>query len=646
MSRLFVGTFLDRLSTAASFPLEEHGLLIYLAAVVVLGIAAQWLAWRFRLPSILLLLAFGVTLGQFLNPDELLGEMAGADASAAPRILLPIVSLAVGVILLEGGLTLRLSELKTSGGVVLRLVTIGALVSGLLTTLAARFLLGLEWQLASLLGAVLVVTGPTVVMPLLRHIRPVRRVGAIVKWEGIVIDPIGAVLAVLVFEQVLAKEGSPIGIAWIILQTVAIGAVLGWGAGMLLAQVLKRYWVPDFLHGVVVLATAVGAFVLSNVVRPESGLVTVTVLGVTLANQKSVTIRHIAEFKEHLVVLLVSCLFILLGSRLELQVLREVTVGDALFLIAMIFVVRPASVFLSTLGSEIHYRERLFLAFLAPRGIVAAAVMSVFALKVATLAGENESLAGLAAQADRLVPVTFLVIVSTVAFYGLLAAPLARWLRLADPNPQGVLIAGADSWIRTIAAALKQEGFAVMLVDTNFRNVADARMAGLAADCASILSEHVREETDLGGIGRLLAMTPNDEVNALAAREFVHQFGRANVYQLAPWESGEGRRQSLSPHMRGRQLFGEKLNYHELARCMRQGFQIKRTRLTEEFEYDDFVAEHGSEAVPLFLIGETKTLTVCTADGKQPPRAGQTVIALIPPRGDDDESAHPDEVSD
>ncbi len=630
--------------------MEEHGLLIYLAAVAVLGIAAQWLAWRFRLPSILLLLAFGVALGQFFNPDKLL---SAADPSAAPRILLPIVSLAVGVILLEGGLTLRLAELKEAGGIVLRLVSIGALVSGLLTTLAAHLLLGLPWQLAALLGAVLVVTGPTVVMPLLRHIRPVRRVGAIVKWEGIVIDPVGAVLAVLVFEQVLSREGSPMGVAWVILQTVAVGVVLGWGAGVVLAQVLKRFWVPDFLHGVVVLATAVGVFVLSNVVRAESGLVTVTVLGVTLANQRSVTIRHIAEFKEHLGVLLVSCLFILLGSRIDLREVADVTLWEAFweaaFLLVLIFVVRPASVFLSTIGSEIRFRERCFLAFLAPRGIVAAAVMSVFALKVATMASGDETrpeMVELAAQAVRLVPITFLVIVGTVAFYGLLAAPLARWLGLAEPNPQGVLIAGADSWIRSLAAALKQEGIAVMLVDTNFSNVANARMAGLPADCASILSEHVREETDLGGIGRLLAMTPNDEVNALAAREFVHQFGRANVYQLVPWESGEGRRQSMSLHMRGRQLFDGKLNYHELARRMRQGAQIKRTRLTEEFEYDDFVAEHGSEAVPLFLIGESKTLTVCTADRKQQPRAGQTVIALIPPRPDGEESAHPDEVAD
>jgi hypothetical protein len=277
------------------------------------------------------------------------------------------------------------------------------------------------------------------------------------------------------------------------------------------------------LHGVVFLAAAVGVFAASNVLQEESGLVTVTVLGIVLANQKAISIHHVVEFKEHLGVFLISCLFIVLGSRLDPQSLYVLGWNGVIFLAVLILLVRPASVYLAMLGTKLTWQERTFLAFLAPRGIVAAAVTSVFALKVATIVSPDSELA---LQAEMLVPITFLVIVGTVAIYGLLAAPLAKYLGLSDTNPQGVLFAGGDQWIRDMARMLQDEGVQVMLIDTNYANVAAARMDGLPAECASILSEEVREEFDLFGIGRLLAMPPNDEVNALAAREFAHAFGR------------------------------------------------------------------------------------------------------------------------
>jgi CPA1 family monovalent cation:H+ antiporter len=289
-------------------------------------------------------------------------------------------------------------------------------------------------------------------------------------------------------------------------------------------------------------------------------------------------------------------------------------------------VIRPVSVLVSTLRSELSLRERIFLCFLAPRGIVAAAVASVFALKLATL----DSLPGqLATETQQLVPLTFLVIVGTVSVYGLLAGPLARRLDLADPNPQGVLIAGADPWTRDIASVLQSEGYAVLLVDTNYTNIAEARMGGLAADCSSILSEHVHDELDLSGIGRLLAMTANDEVNALAVREFAHSFGRANVYQLPLLSGGTSRRVSVSQHLRGRLLFGEHLHHDELGRRVRDGAVVKKTQLTESFTYDEFLELYGESAVLLFLIDEGKQLQVCTADSQVAPRPGHTVIALV-----------------
>jgi CPA1 family monovalent cation:H+ antiporter len=297
----------------------------------------------------------------------------------------------------------------------------------------------------------------------------------------------------------------------------------------------------------------------------------------------------------------------------------------------MILVVRPASVFLATIRSNLTFQERLFLGFLAPRGIVAAAVSSVFALKLAAWNGVEISDEALREQADAIVPITFLVIVGTVFIYGLLAAPLARGLKLAASDPQGILFASAETGIRDIAAQVQAAGFPVLLIDTNYAHVAAAKMAGLPAECASILSEHVREELDLAGIGRLLALTANDEVNSLAVREFSHLFGRANVYQLTPWDEGSGKRTSVAKHLRGRLLFHEKLDHETLVERLSQGNQIKTTKLTDEFTYQDFQSRYGESAIPLFVIDEAKKLIISTVEAPVVPKVGQTLVALVTP---------------
>jgi NhaP-type Na+/H+ or K+/H+ antiporter len=611
--------------------------LLYPAAVLGLGIAAQWLAWRARLPAILVLLILGFATGELFfgfgarwfadspreairSPDELIG----------PDLLFSIVSLSVAVILFEGGLSLRIRELRETGRAVLGLVTVGVLVTWLLTAVAARLLLGFPAPMALLAGSILVVSGPTVIVPLLRHVRPARRVASLVKWEGIVNDPIGAVLAVLVFGATFGAAEAEAGgfqkalfgaLAGLAAITV-VATVLATLVALLLIQMLRRYWVPDFLQNVVFLAAVIAAFALSNLLWPESGLVTVTILGIILANQRTVTIRHVVEFKENLRVLLISVLFIALASRLQLSDLTRLGVWGFVFLAALLVVVRPAAVFLATLGSGLQMRERLFLAWIAPRGIVAAAVSSVFALQLANV----ESL-----DAERLVPVTFLVIVGTVTVYGLTAAPLARWLKIADPNPQGILFAGAAPFVQAIAATVRDKGFHVLLVDTNYENIAAARMKGLPTCWANILSGYVREELDLAGLGRLMAMTPNDVVNALAAQQFTHFFGRAEVYQL-PLRTTEAQRQEpVSEDRRGRLLFDPKAGYGRLSQRLAGGAVVKATNLSDEFDYQAFRNLYGNSAIVLLVIDESGDLIVSTADGPLTPKPGQTLISLVDP---------------
>lgn len=591
-----------------------ENLLIQFAGVVVLAVGAQWLAWRLKLPSILLLLLFGFLAGPitgFLNP-----------ASLPNDILFPFVSLAVGIILFEGGLSLKVSELPANASVVFRLITLGAAATWLVGTLAAHYTVGISWPMSILLGAILIVTGPTVVGPLLRQIRPVGRVGTILKWEGILIDPVGAITAVLVFEAILHGElNQATGvIALGVLQSLVIGLVLGFAAAALLTLVLRQYWVPDSLQNPVTLMILTAAFALSNVLSPESGLMTATVMGVVMTNQRYVSIKHIVEFKETLQVLLIGILFILLASRLNLESFARIGWQGLAFLAIMIVIARPASVWLSTWRSGLDAREKTFLSWMAPRGIVAAAVASLFAFELAEF-GETDS--------DLLLPMTFLVIVGTVLFYSLTARLVARRLDLAEKDAQGVLIVGADELGREIALALQDQGFRTVVVDTNHNNIRESQLAGLEAHYGSAISEDVLEDLEFTGIGRLLALTPNDEVNSLASLHFPEVFSRTEVYQLPITANGR-QRSAVPAHLRGRFLFGADATYAQLMELVERGYTVKATSLTEQFTYADYQAYYQNQALPLFIVNDRKSLVILTGANQIAPRAGQTVIGLVP----------------
>ena len=592
----------------------EHPL-IGLAGIVIVGIAAQWLSWRLRLPAIFLLLLAGFVAGGvtgWIDPDELLGAA-----------LFPIVSLSVAIILFEGGLSLDIAELAKIGRVVRNLASIGVVATWVLSAIAARFLLGFDWPLSALLGAILVVTGPTVIIPLLRHIRPTAKLGSAIRWEAIVNDPTGAILAVLVFNAIVVGEGQE-GISAAVLGVVkALGAggALGLAGAGLIVLLLKRYWVPDFLQSPVTLAVVMVVFSLSDLVLSESGLLAVTVMGSALASQNVVTVRHIVEFKENLRVLLISALFVILAARLPISDPTYSDPGSLLFLAVLILVVRPASVALSTIGTFLTWRERVFLGFMAPRGIVAAAVASIFSLELMELGYPG---------AEKLAPVMFLVIVGTVALYGLGAGRVARWLGVATPNPQGMLLLGASGWVRAVALALKAEGVEVTLVDANWKNVAQARQDGLDAKCDNILAEYAFEDLELDGIGRFLALTPNDEVNSLATVHASDVFERSNVYQLAPEGADEGGRLTEMPaHLQGRILFDTVATHAEITKRFAQGATIKRTGLTDEFGFDEFVEHYRGAALPLFVVTETRKVRVLEAQRKVPVKAGQTIISLV-----------------
>ncbi len=592
-----------------------ENVMVSLASIFIFGIGAQWLAWRFNLPSILLMLLFGFIagpIGGIINPNSLLGDL-----------LFPIVSLSVAIILFEGGLSLRLDELRPVRRAVFNLVTIGAVVTWLLSALAAYYILNLDYRLSLLFGAILVVSGPTVIIPLLVQVRPIGQTGSVVKWEGIVNDPVGAILAVLVFEALVAQgvQEAQTQVISSLITTILLGTAFGLLGAVIIIVLLKYYLVPDFLHNPVTLMTVIGFFVASDIFQVESGLFTVTVMGIIIANQKYVSIDHIIHFKENLRVLLISVLFITLAARLEFSDFTDINFFSFIgFCLILLFVVRPLSVLASTFNTDLAMNEKMFLAWMAPRGIVAAAVASIFALELEH-AGYSE--------AWRLAPLTFMVIIATVGVYGLTAMPVGQWLKVAQPDPQGAIIAGAHPWAIMLGKLLKEAGYRVMLIDINRENVETARQAGLTTVQGNIASDYVRDRIDLVGIGRLLALTSNDEVNALATRHFTEIFGRAEVYQLPPHGSHA---EAVAAPLSGRQLFHPGATYGELTRRFDEGATFKKIDLTKDFGFTEFEEFYDSEALPLFLIEASGKLHLfTTGDQNFTPDVGDKVIALVTP---------------
>ncbi|HEX5694136.1 MAG TPA: sodium:proton antiporter, partial [Arenimonas sp.] len=527
---------------------------LFLTLLLLLGFLCQWAAWRLRLPAILLLLAAGITLGPglgWLDPDAMLGEF-----------LFPMVSMGVALILFEGSLTLRFGEIRGLGPTILRLVSVGALVTMLGLATAAHFLADLAWPVALLFGALTCVTGPTVIMPMLRAVRPNERISNILRWEGIIIDPIGALLAVLVLEALMLGHGNG---GWgVFAWTVASGAVVGVAGAWVLATVLRRQWLPEYLHNYGTLAWVLVAYAASDLLAHESGLLAVTVMGMVLANLRGLDVEHILSFKEHLSTLIISMLFIVLAARLQWPGLPMLGTG-LLVLAAAMLVVRPLSVLLSTLGGTTTWRERALMAWIAPRGIVAAAISALFALR---MEGDDP------AAAQTLVSLTFLLIIGTVLVQSATSRPLARWLQVSAPSPRQVLVVGSSPVARAIGQALDKAGFRTLLADEDWSGLAAARLAGLNTFYGNPASEHAERTVDFNAFGWLLAMSTRGEMNTLACVRFRPEFGVGRVLRLRVLAPGEAPRQALAAPIQAPALFSEGLTHGELDKRLAAGWKI------------------------------------------------------------------------
>lgn len=594
--------------------MDETAILLALGGIGLAALGSQWLAWRLRLPAILFLLLSGILAGPVLgvlDPQALFGPL-----------LFPLTSLAVALILFEGSLTLHLSEWKEIGTVVRRMVTLGALVTWAVIALATHLLLGFAWDLALLFGSLTLVTGPTVIVPMLRVVRPRSSIANILRWEGIVIDPIGALLAVVVFSFIVSRDqgGWSQSLATFA-SVIACGCLLGAFGGWAFGTVLRRHWLPEYLQNLAALAAVLGVFIGANLLVHESGLLAVTVMGMGLANMRGVDIKPILHFKENLSVLLISGLFILLAARLDLAALIALGPATLVLLAVIQFIARPLNVALCTLGSPLGWRERALLGWIAPRGIVAAAVSAIFALRLQQHGND---------QAHLLVPLTFLVIIGTVVLQSATARPLARLLKVAEPAPAGFLIIGANPVAREIGKALQQLGSRVLLTDSSWENIRAARMDNLPTYFGNPTSQHADAHLDLVGLGHLLALSPSSEMNALACMRFRHDFPALRRFTLPSGaESRRTDKHRASDQVRGRPLGSPALSYPQFASKLSRGAEIRTTTLTTSFDWNAYRALNGDQAVLLLARDPRGWVHLASAEAPLKPEAGWSLVALV-----------------
>ena len=597
----------------------QGNILFSLAGIGLLCIISQWLAWWARLPAILFLLLCGLIIGPvtgFLDPDRLFGDL-----------LFPVVSLSVAVILFEGSLTLKIDEIRELKSVVRNLITIGALITWIITAAATHLLFGFEYKLAFLFGAVVIVTGPTVIMPMIRSVRPNQKIANVLRWEGIVIDPLGALLAVVVFDFIISShEENVLGnMIATFSKIIFIGTTTGLVAAIALGLVLRQRLVPEYLRNVLTLTLVFGIYAISDLMQSESGLLAVTVMGMTLTNLKDTDIEDILDFKESLSVLLISGLFIILAARIELQQIMETGWPALGVLLTVLFIARPIAVLASTLGSDLSIRERLLISWIGPRGIVAAAVAAIFALRL-----EEARFP----EAGFLVPLVFLIVIGTVLIQSLTAKQLAHWLGVREPPPKGLLIIGAGNVARAMARVLQEEDFKVILTDSNWENTRIARMEGLETYYGNPISEHADRNLDLVGIGRMLGLSGRGNLDALAFLRFKSEFGANNIYELLTTrEKLIPDKHRISTRHRGNQLFGENINYGTIANWLREGAEIRKTKLSEEFTFEKYMDTYVNRCIPLFAIDEKRHLHIFTVEKPPEPVADWTVIGLILPEG-------------
>ena len=585
-------------------------LMVKIALIGLLGIGAQWIAWRTGRPAIALMLIVGIIAGPILgiiDPERDFGALQE-----------PIIKLAVAVILFEGGLSLNFRELRQAGGAVTAMVFVAGPIAWVLGTAAAHYGAGLSWEISALLGGIMIVTGPTVIGPMLRTLRVPSRVRNILKWEGIVNDPIGALLAVGIYAYI-TYEGPDANIAVISMDVLAasfIAGLIGAGLGFAVTWLFPRGKVPEYLKAPFLLVTVIAGFVIADLIKHETGLITVTVMGIVMANRQIYSSQALYRFKEDLAVLLISGVFIILSATLDWETVQQFRPQFVIFLILLLFVVRPISVLVALLFSSVPWRERLFIAWIAPRGIVAVAITGLFAIRLVDYGFPG---------AEALVPLSFAVVIATIFAHGFSASWVAERLGISEGKGEGILIAGANRWSISLGKMLKSLDIDVLVTDNSKFALRRARSEGLAIRHGDVLDEAHNDNIDMGEFQHLIAATDNDSQNQLITADLGPEMGYEQISRLA----NDGQSKSRVGH--GRLLFESGTDFGTLLDRDLAGWRFSKTNITEKFTVEDYRKNLETDEEPLAVFKPDRRLLFFATDARPVIEDGDVVISYVAP---------------
>ena len=583
---------------------------ILIALIGVLGIGSQWLAWRLQLPAIVLMLVAGLIAGPvtgWIDPEADFGNL-----------FRPMVAVAVALILFEGGITLKFKALRGARPAVRRLVLFGAPLGWLFSTLAARYGAGLGWEASVIFGGILIVTGPTVVTPLLRQARLSKRPSEILRWEAIANDPVGALAAVLAFEGVMALhgEGTITAIGGHLVFGILLAGAVGFVAGWALVESFCRGWVPEYMKVPVLIVLVLAVYAGTDQVLHESGLLAVTVMGIVVGNARLPALRELKRFKEHITIILVSGVFILLAASMKWEMLFQLDWRALVFVLLIMFIARPAAVFLALLGTDLPNKEKLIVAWIGPRGVVAVAVSGLFGARLVEVG---------IADGQLLAPLAFLLVAATVVAHGFSIKPLARKFDLTSTEPPGVLLVGASDWVVALAKTLSAAGIPVLIAERNWWRLRGARNENLPVFFGEILSEAAEHTVDLHHYGALLALSDNDDYNTLLCTDFAPEFGRNNVFQIGRHE-GSTTEGDIPVTIGGRTMArGNPFEY--FARNLADGWTFGVTALTEEYTLETY-RESRPEAEILAVLTTNSTLKFAGPDQLPKTTHGERILTF------------------
>jgi NhaP-type Na+/H+ or K+/H+ antiporter len=588
--------------------------MLELAGIIILGILAQWVAWKFKIPAILPLILIGLFVGpiaaEFLSEDgtkwiePIWNEKEGLFPGES---LFYFVSLSISIILFEGGLTLKMSEIKNVGPVITKLITLGSLVTFFAAALAVHYIFNLSWEISFLFSGLIIVTGPTVITPILRNIPLKKDVSAVLKWEGILIDPIGALVAVLVFEFISVEGGGEFTKTALIEfgKIVLFGATFGFTFAHALNFIINKKWVPHYLLNVFALASVLGVFVLSDGFAHESGLLAVVVMGMVLGNSNSPYLKELLYFKESLSVLLISILFILLSANINMEDLYLIyNWKTALLFSIVVFIIRPIGVFLSTHKSSLNLNEKLFISWVGPRGIVAAGIASLFGLKLA-----KSNVVG----AEYITPLVFMIVLGTVLLNATTARFFAKMVGVFLKKSEGILIVGASQVSRLMGLYLEKNGRHVVLIDSNQTNIKIAIELGLEAINTDIYSETLMDNIELNDVGFLMALTGSSDINKYAINKFSEQFGENGSFRLITVEEMQDPTNNPKEG-----LFSHTDDFIQLTEVARKHPKIHEIELNDRAHYESLIqiTNNDEDIIPLFIKDNEGVLEIISSYNK------------------------------